>query len=90
MADPKKKNSADQAKKPPIDPNKKPDHKKILAFVAACDDPASWARWSATPTQGVTEVADAAFRKPGTRSRRAAWNRRARFLADRAAFGHPE
>ncbi len=64
MADPKKKNSADQAKKPPLDPDKKPDHKKILAFVAACDDAGKLGSLIRNArAQGVTAVADAAFRK---------------------------
>ncbi len=64
MADPKKKNSADQAKKPPIDPDKKPDHKKILAFVAACDDPGKLGSLVRNArAQGAAAVADAAFRK---------------------------
>src|SRR5258708_10553801 len=64
MADAKKKHSADQAKKPPIDPDKKPDHKKILAFVAGCDDAGKLGSLIRNArAQGATAVADAAFRK---------------------------
>ena len=64
MADPKKKSSADPAKKPPTDPDKKPDHRKILAFVATCDDAGKLGSLVRNArAQGVTAVADAAFRK---------------------------
>lgn len=65
MAGPKKKTPvAAAAKKPPLDPNKKPDHRKILAFVAACDDAGKLGLLVRNArAQGVAEVADAAFRK---------------------------